>query len=405
MCSAHNHSGQTTGVSCLGSGSSTCPKPPPPRTRSLGGSERPAEPPALRTDPRRCLSRPQPPPARLSIQVLTSLPPQRVPAAGGGPAPPAPALPPPGPRRGARGESGARRHGPDTLPRSARPPATQEPGARQSAPLPRRPSGATLVARPSPGAEEAGRGPRVARSHQQQGAPPPPRAGPARGETVTRVTWGPRQLTDSHLGFLRAAVAPLCPPPLLFLSRRRHGAAPSTNSRLVVGNWKCGSHSPPPPSPSAPSLALHSTRLRSPPPPPPPRARLGSPRPPSSSRRRRRGALPPGLARAPEAGERALGLEEAPPPPGSRAPPLRPRLRDQVGPPPSARRLRPGPMRRPCSAASPWCPRSWPRFLPGESHGQRSLVGYSLWGHKESDMTERLSMHAQGWRRKCEAKC
>ena len=27
-------------------------------------------------------------------------------------------------------------------------------------------------------------------------------------------------------------------------------------------------------------------------------------------------------------------------------------------------------------------------FLPGESHGQRSLVGYSLWGHKESDMTE-----------------
>ena len=29
-------------------------------------------------------------------------------------------------------------------------------------------------------------------------------------------------------------------------------------------------------------------------------------------------------------------------------------------------------------------------FLPGESHGQRSLVGYSPWGHKESDMTERL---------------
>ena len=27
-------------------------------------------------------------------------------------------------------------------------------------------------------------------------------------------------------------------------------------------------------------------------------------------------------------------------------------------------------------------------FLPGESHGQRSLVGYSPWGHKESDMTE-----------------
>ena len=29
-------------------------------------------------------------------------------------------------------------------------------------------------------------------------------------------------------------------------------------------------------------------------------------------------------------------------------------------------------------------------FLPGESHGQRSLVGYSPRGHKESDMTERL---------------
>ena len=27
-------------------------------------------------------------------------------------------------------------------------------------------------------------------------------------------------------------------------------------------------------------------------------------------------------------------------------------------------------------------------FLPGESHGQRSLEGYSLQGRKESDMTE-----------------
>ena len=27
-------------------------------------------------------------------------------------------------------------------------------------------------------------------------------------------------------------------------------------------------------------------------------------------------------------------------------------------------------------------------FLPGESHGQRSLVGYSPWAHKESDTTE-----------------
>ena len=29
-----------------------------------------------------------------------------------------------------------------------------------------------------------------------------------------------------------------------------------------------------------------------------------------------------------------------------------------------------------------------PVFLPGKSHGQRSLVGYSPWGHKELDMTE-----------------
>ena len=29
-------------------------------------------------------------------------------------------------------------------------------------------------------------------------------------------------------------------------------------------------------------------------------------------------------------------------------------------------------------------------FLPGESHGQRSLVGHSPWGRKESDMTERI---------------
>ena len=32
-----------------------------------------------------------------------------------------------------------------------------------------------------------------------------------------------------------------------------------------------------------------------------------------------------------------------------------------------------------------------PVFLPGESHEQRSLEGYSPWGHKQSDTTERLS--------------
>ena len=38
----------------------------------------------------------------------------------------------------------------------------------------------------------------------------------------------------------------------------------------------------------------------------------------------------------------------------------------------------------------PWR-RKWQRtpvFLPGEFHGQRSLAGYSPWGHKESDTTE-----------------
>ena len=36
---------------------------------------------------------------------------------------------------------------------------------------------------------------------------------------------------------------------------------------------------------------------------------------------------------------------------------------------------------------------STPVLLPGKSHGQRSLVGYSPWGRKESDTTERLHFH------------
>ena len=39
-----------------------------------------------------------------------------------------------------------------------------------------------------------------------------------------------------------------------------------------------------------------------------------------------------------------------------------------------------------------------PVFLPGESHGRRSLVGYSPWGRKESDTTERLHF-GKHWRR------
>ena len=44
---------------------------------------------------------------------------------------------------------------------------------------------------------------------------------------------------------------------------------------------------------------------------------------------------------------------------------------------------------------NPWR-REWqppPVFLPGESHGWRSLAGYSPWGREESDMTERLHTH------------
>ena len=35
-----------------------------------------------------------------------------------------------------------------------------------------------------------------------------------------------------------------------------------------------------------------------------------------------------------------------------------------------------------------------PVLLPGKSHGRRSLVGCSPWGHEESDTTERLHFHA-----------
>ena len=44
---------------------------------------------------------------------------------------------------------------------------------------------------------------------------------------------------------------------------------------------------------------------------------------------------------------------------------------------------------------SPWR-RKWqptPVFLPGKSHGQKSLTGYSPWGRKEPDTTEPPSTH------------
>ena len=38
-----------------------------------------------------------------------------------------------------------------------------------------------------------------------------------------------------------------------------------------------------------------------------------------------------------------------------------------------------------------------PVFLPGESHGRKSLVGYSPWGRKESDRTE-ATEHTCQWK-------
>ena len=46
----------------------------------------------------------------------------------------------------------------------------------------------------------------------------------------------------------------------------------------------------------------------------------------------------------------------------------------------------------------PWR-REWlptPVFFPGESYGLRSLVGYSPWGCKELEKTERLTLPKEG---------
>ena len=48
----------------------------------------------------------------------------------------------------------------------------------------------------------------------------------------------------------------------------------------------------------------------------------------------------------------------------------------------------------PLGQEDPWR-REWlptPIFLPREFHGHWSLAGYSPWGHKESDMTEQLTL-------------
>ena len=53
-----------------------------------------------------------------------------------------------------------------------------------------------------------------------------------------------------------------------------------------------------------------------------------------------------------------------------------------------------GPRFHPWVRKIPWR-REWQPtlvFLPEESYGQKSLVGYSPWSHKESDMTERITL-------------
>ena len=55
----------------------------------------------------------------------------------------------------------------------------------------------------------------------------------------------------------------------------------------------------------------------------------------------------------------------------------------------------------PGSGRHPWR-RAWlpaPVFLPGESHGQRSLAGCGPWGCKDADRTEQLHSHGTMRRR------
>ena len=51
---------------------------------------------------------------------------------------------------------------------------------------------------------------------------------------------------------------------------------------------------------------------------------------------------------------------------------------------------------------SPWRSKwqTTPVFLPGEFHGQKNLSGYSPWGHKESDTSERLTLSVKEGKKK-----
>ena len=50
----------------------------------------------------------------------------------------------------------------------------------------------------------------------------------------------------------------------------------------------------------------------------------------------------------------------------------------------------------------PWKRGIWqptPVFLPGESHGQRSLVGYSPWSHKKTQLKQLSTAQAEDRKR------
>ena len=50
----------------------------------------------------------------------------------------------------------------------------------------------------------------------------------------------------------------------------------------------------------------------------------------------------------------------------------------------------------PCVGKISWrrAPQPTPIFLPGKSHGQKGLAGYSPWSHRELDMTEHTCTHS-----------
>ena len=70
-------------------------------------------------------------------------------------------------------------------------------------------------------------------------------------------------------------------------------------------------------------------------------------------------------------------------------------------------------MRRKGYGLDPWVGkttwrRKWqppPVFFPGQSHGQRSLVGYGSWGHKQSDTTEHMCTRTHTHTHACAHTC